>query len=84
MLQAMSGQGVGSGTLTARSSLFIACIAVALIATWLVSRYGLWPKVRLPVGALRPVAFGAAASVVVLFASVAAPAATEVFFYFQF
>jgi len=33
---------------------------------------------------VRPVAFGAAASVAILFVSVLAPGGTEAFFYFQF
>ena len=84
MLGAMAGHGVGSGTQTARGTLSVASIAVALLATWLVSRYGLWPQLRVPSGRLRPIAFGAAASVAILFASVAAPGGTEAFFYFQF
>ena len=59
-------------------------IAVALLCTWLVSRHGWWPRLRLPAGRLRPIAFGAAASAVVMVATVAAPAGREVFFYFQF
>jgi len=84
MLAAMAGQGVGSGTQTARGTLFVIGIAVALLATWLVSRYARWPRIAVPAGRLRPVAFGAAASLTIVFASVAAPGATEVFFYFQF
>ena len=84
MLEAMAGQGVGSGTQTVRGTLFVAGIAIALIATWLVSRYDRWPRLRMPAGVLRPIAFGAAASIAIVFASVAAPAGTEVFFYFQF
>jgi alginate O-acetyltransferase complex protein AlgI len=84
MLQAMAGDGVGSGTQTARGTLAVVGIAVALLGTWLISRHWGWPRVRVPAGAFRPVAFGAAAGVAVLFASVAAPGATEVFFYFQF
>jgi len=84
MLEAMAGHGVGSGTQTARGTLAVVGIAAALLATWLISRHWGWPRVRMPAGALRPVAFGAAASIMILFASVAAPAATEVFFYFQF
>jgi D-alanyl-lipoteichoic acid acyltransferase DltB (MBOAT superfamily) len=84
MLEAMAGHGLGSGTQTVRGSLAVAGIAIALIATWLVSRYRLWPEVRMPSGALRPIAFGAAASVVILVASVAAPAGSEAFYYFQF
>ena len=78
------GRGVGSGTQTARGTLFVAGLAVALLATWLASRHGLWPQLRMPSGRLRPVAFGAAASIALIFASVAAPAGTEAFFYFQF
>src|SRR5438477_2939867 len=84
MLEAMAGHGLGSGTQTVRGSLAVAVIAIALIATWLVSRHGLWPRVRMPSGALRPVMFGAAASLAIVFASVAAPAGSEAFFYFQF
>jgi hypothetical protein len=84
MLDAMAGHGVGSGTQTARGALSIVGVAVALIAIWLVSRSGRWPRLRIPVGGLRPVAFGAAASIAILFVSVAAPGQTEVFFYFQF
>jgi alginate O-acetyltransferase complex protein AlgI len=84
MLEAMAGHGVGSGTQTARGTLAVVGVAVALLATWMVSRYDRWPRVSIPTGSLRPVALGAAASITILFASVAAPAATEVFFYFQF
>jgi alginate O-acetyltransferase complex protein AlgI len=84
MLEAMAGHGVGSGTQTARGTLFVAGVAIALVGTWLVSRYGRWPQLRIPAGGLRPIAFGAAAAGVILVASVAAPAGTEAFFYFQF
>jgi alginate O-acetyltransferase complex protein AlgI len=84
MLQAMVGNGVGSGTQTVRGTFFVAGIAVALVATWLVSRQQRWPRVSLPAGRMRPVALGAAASFVVLLASVAAPAGSAAFYYFQF
>jgi len=84
MLQAMAGDGVGSGTQTVRGMLFVGGTAVALLCTWIASRYGWWPRLRMPAGPLRPIAFGAAASVVVMVATVAAPAGREVFFYFQF
>jgi alginate O-acetyltransferase complex protein AlgI len=84
MLQAMFGHGVGTGTQTFRSMLFVGGTAVALIFTWLASRYGWWPQVRMPAGRLRPVALGAAASLVIMVATVAAPAGREAFFYFQF
>jgi alginate O-acetyltransferase complex protein AlgI len=84
MLQAMVGAGVGSGTHSIRGTLFVVGTAVALLSTWLVSRYGAWPRLRLPAGGLRPIAFGAAASVVIVVASVAAPEGSETFFYFQF
>jgi alginate O-acetyltransferase complex protein AlgI len=84
MLGAMAGRGVGSGTQTDRGTLFVVGIAIALLATWLVSRYGFRPRIAFPAGRLRPVAFGAAASLVILFASIAAPGEREVFFYFQF
>ncbi len=84
MLGAMAGNGVGSGTQTARGTLAVVGIAVALLGTWLISRHWGWPRVQFPAGTLRPFAFGAVASLVIVFASVAAPAATEVFFYFQF
>jgi alginate O-acetyltransferase complex protein AlgI len=84
MLQAMFGAGVGSGTHSVRGALFVIGTAAALLSAWLVSRHGAWPRLRLPAGGLRPIAFGAAASVVILVASVAAPEGSEAFFYFQF
>ena len=84
MLEAMAGHGIGSGTQTARGTLFVAGLAVALIATWLLSRQARWPQLRVPAGRLRPVALGAAAAVTLVFASVAAPGGSEAFFYFQF
>ena len=84
MLAAMGGHGVGSGTQTVRGSLSVIAIAVVLLATWLVSLHARWPQVRMPAGNLRPIAFGATASLVILIASVAAPAGSEAFFYFQF
>jgi D-alanyl-lipoteichoic acid acyltransferase DltB (MBOAT superfamily) len=85
MLQAMAGNGVGAGTQTQRGTLFVVGLAVALIVTWLVSRNG-WtrPKVGLPAGRLRPILLGAAASFVIVIASLTAPAQSEAFFYFQF
>jgi hypothetical protein len=59
-------------------------LAAALLVTWIAAREGRMPSLRMPAWRLRPVAFGAAASVVILIASVAAPTASEVFFYFQF
>jgi alginate O-acetyltransferase complex protein AlgI len=85
MLQAMAGNGVGTGTQTLRGTVFVVGLTVALIATWLVSRQGwTWPQIRMPAGRLRPITFGAAASLVIVLASVAAPAGSEAFFYFQF
>jgi len=84
MLQAMAGQGIGSGTQTVRGALSVVGIAVVLIAIWLVSRHERWPALRVPGRTLRPIAFGAAASIAILVASVAAPTSTEAFFYFQF
>jgi alginate O-acetyltransferase complex protein AlgI len=85
ILQAMAGNGVGTGTQTLRGTLFVAGVAVALIATWLVSRQGwTWPQVRMPAGRLRPILMGVAASFVILVASLTAPAQSETFFYFQF
>ena len=84
MFQAMAGNGVGSGTQTARGTVFVVGLAVALLSCWQVSRLGWWPQVRMPAGLLRPALLGAAASIVIVIASVAAPAASEAFFYFQF
>ena len=84
VLQAMAGHGLGSGTQTVRGTLFVTGAAVGLIAAWLASRYGLWPRVTLPAWRLRPIAIGLAASLVVVIASVAAPSGSEAFFYFQF
>lgn len=85
MLQAMAGGGVGSGTHTIRGTVFLFGITTLLLSTWLVSRQGwAWPTFRVPAGRLRPVMFGAAASLVVVVASVAAPAGSEAFIYFQF
>jgi alginate O-acetyltransferase complex protein AlgI len=84
MLQAMAGHGVGSGTQTLRGSLFVVGIAVVLLAMWLASRYELRPRVSLPAGPFRPIAIGAAASAVIVVASIALPTYRETFFYFQF
>jgi D-alanyl-lipoteichoic acid acyltransferase DltB (MBOAT superfamily) len=84
MLQAMFGAGVGSGTHSVRGALFVIGTAVALLSTWLLSRHGSWPRLPMPAGGLRPIAFGAAASLVIVVASVAAPEGSETFFYFQF
>jgi hypothetical protein len=84
MVRAMFGQSTGAGTQTLRASLFVIGTAAALLLTWIASREGWLPALRMPAWRLRPIAFGAAASAVVLIASVAAPTAGEVFFYFQF
>jgi alginate O-acetyltransferase complex protein AlgI len=84
MLQAMFGAGIGSGTHSVRGALFVVGTAIALLSAWLLSRHGAWPRLHVPAGGLRPVAFGAAASLLILVASVAAPEGSETFFYFQF
>lgn len=83
MVRAMAGQGVGAGTLSLRATLFVVALAAALLLTWLVSR-GERPAVRVTMPRLSPIALGAAASAVVVVASLAAPAGSEAFFYFQF
>jgi alginate O-acetyltransferase complex protein AlgI len=82
MLRAMAGQGIGAGTLSVRGSVFVIGTAAALLLTWLVSRRGWSARVAMP--RLSPIAWGAAASAVVVIASLAAPAGSEAFFYFQF
>jgi len=82
MLRAMAGQGIGAGTLSVRGSLFVIGTAAALMLTWLTSRRA-W-SVRVPLPRLSPIAWGAAASTVIVIASLAAPAGSEAFFYFQF
>jgi alginate O-acetyltransferase complex protein AlgI len=84
MVRAMFGQGTGAGTQTLRASLFVIGTAVALLFTWIASRQGWWPALRMPTWRLRPVALGAAASIAIVVASAAAPEGNEVFFYFQF
>ena len=84
MFQAMIGNGIGSGTQTVRGTLVVVGIATALLAAWLISRHQLWPRLQVPAGRLQPVAIGAAAALVVVVASVAAPAGSEAFIYFQF
>jgi alginate O-acetyltransferase complex protein AlgI len=84
MVRAMFGQSTGAGTQTLRASLFVIGTAAALLLTWIASREGWLPALRMPAWRLRPIAFGAAVSAVVLIASVAAPTAGEAFFYFQF
>jgi alginate O-acetyltransferase complex protein AlgI len=83
MVRAMAGQGVGAGTLSLRATLFVVALAAALLLTWLVSR-GERSAVRVTMPRLSPIALGAAASAVVVVASLAAPAGSEAFFYFQF
>jgi hypothetical protein len=83
-VRAMFGQGTGAGTQTLRASLFVIGTAVALLFTWIASRQGWWPPLRMPTWRLRPVALGAAASIAIVVASAAAPEGNEVFFYFQF
>jgi alginate O-acetyltransferase complex protein AlgI len=82
MMRAMAGQGIGAGTLSLRASLFVIGMAAALLLTWLASRRGLTVPVTMP--RLSPIAVGAAASAVVVIASLAAPAGSDAFFYFQF
>jgi alginate O-acetyltransferase complex protein AlgI len=83
MLRAMAGQGIGAGTLSFRGSLFVIGTAAALLFTWMAAR-GQLPAVRVPLPRLGPIAVGAAASAVIVVASLAAPAGSEAFFYFQF
>jgi alginate O-acetyltransferase complex protein AlgI len=84
MVRAMFGAGAGEGTQTLRATLFVVGTAAALLLTWIAARERWLPSIRVPAWRLRPVAFGAAASMVILVASIAAPTASEVFFYFQF
>jgi alginate O-acetyltransferase complex protein AlgI len=84
LLQAMAGNGVGSGTQTLRGTVFVIGVAIALLGSWQLSRRGWSPQLRIPAGPLRPVLLGAAASVVLVVASVAAPDRSDAFFYFQF
>jgi D-alanyl-lipoteichoic acid acyltransferase DltB (MBOAT superfamily) len=84
MYQAMTGHGVGSGTLTLRGSIFVAGTFAALVIGSLAQRRGWLPRIQLPSGRFRPVLYGATAAVVVLVASVAAPVGRDAFFYFQF
>jgi D-alanyl-lipoteichoic acid acyltransferase DltB (MBOAT superfamily) len=83
MIRAMAGQGIGAGTLSLRASLFVIGTAAALLLTWQASREG-WTALRVTMPRLGPVAVGAAASAVVVIASLAAPAGSDAFFYFQF
>ena len=84
MMRAMLGDGTGAGTQSVRASLFVIGTAAALLLTWIVSREGWWPKLRLPSWRMRPVALGAAAGVAIVIATAAAPQGNETFFYFQF
>jgi alginate O-acetyltransferase complex protein AlgI len=84
MVRAMLGQGTGAGTQSVRASLFVMGTAAALLLTWIASREGWWPSLRIPTTRLRPVALGAAASIAIVVASAAAPQGNETFFYFQF
>ena len=84
MMRAMLGQGTGAGTQSVRASLFVMGTAAALLLTWIASREGWWPSLRIPATRLRPVALGAAASIAIVVASAAAPQGNETFFYFQF
>lgn len=82
LLAAMAGRGAGAGTLSMRADLFVLATFTALLVAWLWSRHG-W-SIRIPAPRLGPVAAGAAACLVIVVASVAAPAASEAFIYFQF
>ena len=84
MVRAMLGQGAGAGTQSLRASLFVMGTAAALLVTWIASREGWLPALRMPSWRLRPVALGVAASIAIVVASAAAPQGNEVFFYFQF
>jgi alginate O-acetyltransferase complex protein AlgI len=84
MVRAMLGQGAGAGTQSVRASLFVMGTAAALLLTWIASREGWWPSLRMPSTRLRPIVLGAAASIVIVVASAAAPQGNETFFYFQF
>jgi alginate O-acetyltransferase complex protein AlgI len=84
MMRAMLGDGTGAGTQSVRASIFVIGTAAALLLTWIVSREGWWPVLRMPTWRLRPVALGAAASIAIVLATAAAPQGNETFFYFQF
>jgi D-alanyl-lipoteichoic acid acyltransferase DltB (MBOAT superfamily) len=84
LLRAMAGQGIGSGTQSLRASLFVAGTGAALLLTWLASREGWTTRISIPVPRLGPVGVGAAASIAIVIASVALPAGSDAFFYFQF
>jgi D-alanyl-lipoteichoic acid acyltransferase DltB (MBOAT superfamily) len=87
LLRALAGQGVGSGTLSLRASLFVLATGAALLLTWIASRDGWSTRIRIPApGLVRlgPVGIGAAASLAIVLASVAVPAGSDAFFYFQF
>jgi len=83
MIRAMAGQGLGTGTLSLRASMFVIATAAALLLTWLASRRE-WAALPVTMPRLGPIALGAAASAVVVIASLAAPAGSDAFFYFQF
>jgi hypothetical protein len=84
LLRAMAGQGVGSGTLSLRASLFVLGIGAALLLTWIASRDKWTTPVRIRVPHPGPVGIGAAASLAIVIASVALPAGSDSFIYFQF
>jgi len=83
MIRAMAGQGLGAGTLSLRASAFVIATAAGLLLTWLASRRQ-WAALPVTMPRLGPIALGAAASAVVVIASLAAPAGSDAFFYFQF
>lgn len=84
MFRAMAGQGSGTAVLTTRDVVGIVAAAVGLVVVTLLARRGWSLSLPLPAGPARPVAYGAAAALVLLVASVAAPHASEAFIYFQF
>jgi alginate O-acetyltransferase complex protein AlgI len=85
MLGAMAGRGTGADIpTTLRGALFVAGVAFGLVVVSLAGRLGWRVSLPLPGGQARPVLFGAAAALVLVFASITAPTASQAFIYFQF
>jgi alginate O-acetyltransferase complex protein AlgI len=83
MLKALAGNGITSSSQSLGRAVLVGGIAAALLVVSLGGRLRWHLDIRVPAPS-RPALFGAAAALVVLFASAAAPTARQTFIYFQF
>jgi alginate O-acetyltransferase complex protein AlgI len=85
VLRAMAGQGTGPDIpTTLRGALFVGGTAFGLVVVSVAGRTRWRPPLPALPGPMRPALLGAAAALIIVFASITAPTASQAFIYFQF